>query len=269
MANLNERDSAAYAYFFMGSFGFIFFPLTIYAFIVAILPETDGLLWLGTLLMIAFFVSADLFFIAWLLPRRPVESFRVPEGAYEIPIRRLPMWWAFIVGSLVLLLAPILAPLLLILIASVAFTSPETVAPILEDWNLYNLYESISTIMDLPALIILLLLTPLFLPALYRMLKRQWATLKSNAVLRIDDNGITFGATEPIVIPWAAIASAETRDATSVLLKGDSRIEPLKPRIHRLWPKAFLPEGSEQAILRLDMFPVSASSVVALIRSKL
>lgn len=251
-------------------FGLIGYPLLIFALVVYAYPASEGWLRAGVIAATVFFVVADLFFISWFLPRRPIARFRKQDGAFRVPPRRL---MGLLVAAMVfpfLVIAPIGAPALLVAMVWAILFDPGKIVPVLDEWSFRNLYESVDTLLGLPAFIALLFFTPVLLPGLFKAYRRQLGVLGVRYALVIDDDGLTIWTPDPVVIPWPSITDATLFNYNSIWLTGDDRLAPLVAKVHKRLPQEYRPQEVEgKALISFELLPVSASSVVALIEQRI
>lgn len=219
----------------------------------------------GVLFILATLGAATL--VINILPRHHVETYRGPDGIIRVPRRRLADVLGFVCVLILAPLVPIAAPILLVcLIYVLAAGGAERTIPLLNGFgflNLYKTFDNLKTDYALAALLALATISPLFFA---RRMKENWAALRLREPLTIDGVGITFWTSRRNHLPWDVISGARVWDRTAIVLAGNASLDMLRVRYHRWWPGDYRIEGTEtNAILRLDGYPVSSSSLAELI----
>ena len=222
--------------------------------------------WLG----VFFFGFAEFLFLKVMLPKPSVEKFRGDDGVYRVPISRGLTALSVGFASLAILFLPVVTPV--IAIVALAVIAPGAAADLWDavsaaDWR--GAFEAGQTLHGMWELLVVVLLATPFWLWLGRNIRSQARVVETGAELVFDEDGLSYPDPRFGFVPWEALTDARIWHTTGVRLDGDGRIDHLRRKVGPLASHILPSDMDGVAFISLDSFPVSAKSVVALIRSRI
>lgn len=222
-------------------------------------------------LVVAFSGASELFFISILLPKTDVEEFRDATGVYRIPVRRGVQVFGVLVGATCIVGLPILVPLFAMMLPFVVADALSSLGSLVSELDVPGVGEVLDMLASLPEAVIVLVLAFPFWLLLVRRFPKVLAKSFRRIDLVFDEDGIRdpLAKNEGALIPWSAVADARIWNVTGVRLTGDGSLSSLMLKPGKLARRLLPDDIVNVAVLNLDPYPVSAKSVVRLIKARL
>lgn len=258
---------------FMVVFGLLELAVCLF-FFVYLLPRSVGFWKFLTLNGALFFGLGAIFFLVYCLPRRPINHYKKDEGSYLI-LR--PRFLNIILAAITIYAIPLLLVAFVMLVITIPWilvTDPKEVFPVLENFSLLALYESVDNATGLFGLIPLLFAFPWLYPKLIQAARRSFTLTFSDSGLKIDEGGLHILGVGAKTIPWSWITSVEVAGhgyTEVIVLKGNANLSELAVKLHPRLPKEIREQiewKDEGVPLKLEFLRISASELSEIISNE-
>jgi hypothetical protein len=262
----------------LGRFNVIFFSIfnIIVAFVLPyfLIPIASGIL-VGVILCVSAFCGiGGVFFLLYILPAKPLNSYRQNDGSYVILRYSLVNILFGVISTVAAIVLPAAFILMLVAIPLMTYEASQLSFSDIINTPIIDLLSNLDAAHGfIFTLIPLMFIFPWLYLKFLRKYKSHITKIFSPTGIKLDKSGLEIIGFDARVIPWAWITSVEAgvhAQAEVLILKGSSQLDKLVTSVDRRIPAEIRNEFEWKGAgvpMKLDFLRVRASELAEVINA--